>query len=117
MIDVGTLVGDIPTTSVTIRTYGTSTVNDYGETTATPTDTVRSMVVHPASTKLLLRLPDSDRARETIAVYDTAAVLTVGSSRPARIQYQSQWYEVIDSENYAELGGIYIALAQLIEGS
>ena len=115
MINVAGLVGAIPTISVTLRTFNASTINAYGESAATYTDTTRSMVVHPAPTRMLERLPDSDRHRETIAVYDTAAVRTVGTVRPNQIYYQSRWYEVVESGDYLTLGGIVITLAQLVE--
>lgn len=115
MIPVGGLVGAIPTTSVTIRTYGATSVNAYGETTATPTDTAASVVVHPATTAMLERMPEADRKRETIAVYTNDALRTVGSTRPARVYYQSTWYEVTQSADYGTLGGIYIVMASRLE--
>lgn len=117
MIDVSSLVGDIPTTSVTLRTFAGSTLNEYGEASATYTDVTRDMVVHPASMRLLERVPEADRHRETIAIYDTGALRTAGSVRPQQVQYQSRWYEIVESRDYGTLGGIYITLAQLVESS
>jgi hypothetical protein len=115
MIPVGGLVGAISTTEVTIRTYGAPSTNIYGEVTASATDAARDVVVHPATTALLDRMPEADRLRDTIAVYTTDALRTVSTTRPPLVYYQSTWYEVVQSEDYGTLGGIYITLAQRLE--
>jgi CO/xanthine dehydrogenase Mo-binding subunit len=117
MIDVSTLVGDIPTTPVTVRTYGATSVNAFGETTASYTDEARDVVVHPAPAEMLERRPDSDRHRESIAVYSKEPLRTVGQTKPNKVFFKSRWYEIVDSEDYESLGGIFITLAQLVEDS
>lgn len=115
MIDVAPLIGDIPTTEVTVRSHGASTVNAYGESTASVTDSTRDVVVHPATTAALERLPEADRLRETIAVYSTSALSTTSSTKPDLVYYESDWYEIVESEDYNTLGGMYITLAQRLE--
>jgi len=116
MINVSGLVGAIPTSSVTIRTYGTSTVNAYGETTTgSATDTTTAAVVHPATADVLARVPEADRHIETIVVYSTAALPTVGSVHAALVYYEAVWYEFVDTADYGTLGGIYYSTAQRLE--
>jgi hypothetical protein len=114
-MNVSGLVGAIPTTSVTVRTFGSSTVNAYGETTASSTDATRSVVVHPATTAYLDRLPEADRHRETVAIYSTSALTSASSVKPMLVYYQSTWYQLVSHEDYDSLGGIYIAMAQRLE--
>lgn len=115
MIDVRGLFGVLPTTTVTLRTFGASTPDDYGEHTPTPTDASLTAIVHPADARTLERLPEADRSRETIAVYSLLAVDTASSVRPAQIVYASRTYEVVSAADYGAVGGIYLLLAQLVE--
>lgn len=110
MILVGPLVGDIPTTSVTIQTIGASSIDALGRTTHSSTSVTRDVVAHPALPESLERVPEADRSREAIAVY---------TNDPLRIRdkvyYNSTWYEVINSDNYDALGDIYITLCSKLE--
>lgn len=110
MLDCGPLVGDIPTTSVTIRTSGAASIDALGRTTISTSDATRDVVAHPATTAALERLPDSDRRREIIAVYTNDPIDTTD-----KVYYQSSWYEVVESENYDALGDIYITLCERME--
>ncbi len=110
----GQLVGILPATTVTLRTFAASTINARGEASAAHTDTSLTAVVHPTGRRTLERL-GMDTARATISVYTTTAVRTVGSVRPARIQHQSRWYEVVGSGDYEDLGGIYLIHASLLD--
>ena len=110
MLDCGPLVGDIPTTSVTIRSQGASSIDLLGRTTNSSTDSVRDVVAHPATAEVLERLPDSDRSRGMIAVYTNDALDTRDL-----VYYDSNWYEVAESENYDALGDIYITLCRRLE--
>lgn len=115
MIDVSALVGDIPTTPITIRTWGTPTVNDFGEPVhGDPTEVERDCVVHPSGRRELQRL-GLDFARETISVYDTAAIVGIGATRPAEIDYAGRTYEVVRVGDYLELGGICLVHAALVD--
>lgn len=110
MILVGPLVGDIPTTSVTIRTSGAASVDALGRTTISSSDTTRDVVAHPATAAALERLPDSDRRRDSIAIYTNSSL-----DLKDRVYYNSTWYEVVESENYDALGDIFITLCQRLE--
>lgn len=115
MIDVSGLVGDIPPTTITVRTYGASTVNAYGEPEATPTDTAGVVAtVHPSGRRELERL-GLDAKRETIAVYTTTGLGLSTTLRPPRVLYQGRWYEVVRVGDYLTLGGICLVHAALIE--
>ena len=115
MIPVGSLVGIIPTSEVTIRSYGATTINAFGETEQTPSDSTQTVVVHPSGSDVLERLPEADRHRATISVYSNDTLSTVTSTRPYQVFYQNRWYEVIDSADYNTMGDIYVTIAQLIE--
>lgn len=112
MIDVSALVGDIPTTTVTLRTYGAATVNAYGEMVTTPSTTSVTAVVHPSGRQTLERFPEIDRQREMISVYVLDAI---SSSRPAEVDYQGQTYEIVELGDYGTLGGIYLIHAARID--
>lgn len=115
-MNVAPLVGDIPTTTVTVRTFGAPSRDAYGVVTATPTDASRTVVVHPSGRKELERL-GLDFKRETISVYDTTDSYTSDTVRPARVQYQGRWYEVVRVGDYGTLGGLYLIHAALITGA
>lgn len=114
MIDVSALVGDIPTTSITVRTFGAPTINAFGESAAASTDTPTTAVVHPLKRRRD-RQPSTDHAREQIAIYVTAAdaLDTVRATPAPWVEYAGRWYEVTEIEDYAELGGLVIAVAEL----
>jgi len=119
-IDVAALVGDIGTTAVVIRTYLTSAINVFGEATALFDDSDAQLVIHPASVRQKLALPEGDRTRDTIAWYSTAPIAGAGTTRPAEIQYPATtgpWYQVQDVADFGEGGGIYFGTATRIEGS
>jgi hypothetical protein len=115
MIDVRALIGDIPTTSITLRTFGAPTINAFGESTSTSADTTITAVVHPADRRARERLPDADRARELIAVYvlDVDAFDAVRSTPAPWIVYETRTYEVVDVQDYVTMGGVLIATAAL----
>lgn len=117
MIDVSALVGDIPTSAVTLRTYGATTIDGYGETSATPTEVAMLAVVHPATPEQRTNLPEAYDRSSAIAVYTTTAIAGDGTRRPAEIEYPAgsgEWYLVHEIEDYGILGGIYLHLATWI---
>jgi len=119
VIDVRGLIGAIPTTTVTVRTFGASSVNMRGETLATPSDEARALVVHPAGRRQIERLPEADRQRETIAIYDVAEdspLVPVPTRKAPRVIYQGDTYEVTFVGDYAEMGGVHLVLASRIDG-
>lgn len=115
MIDVRALIGDIPTTSITLRSFGAPTIDAFGEVSSTPADTTITAVVHPADRRARERLPDADRAREMIAVYvlDVDAFDTVRATPAPWIVYATRTYEVVDVQDYVAMGGVLIATAAL----
>ena len=119
LMDVSALVGDIPTVTVTVRTFAASAIDGFGQATrGATTDVARQCVVHPATPRQLERLPEADRVRSVLAVYSTEPILTVGAVAPARIEYpvsSGRWHEWTELSDYGELGGIYFGLAALIE--
>lgn len=115
-IPVADLVGDIPPETITVRTFAASTVNAYGESEATYSDTTLSAVVHPTGRRMLERL-GLDRKRETISVYATSALGGPDGVRPPRVSYGGRWYEVVAHGDYGTLGGLYLVHAALLDGA
>ena len=114
MIDVSGLVGDIPTTTITVRTFGASVPNEYGEPVASSSDASATATVHPTGRRELERMGLASK-RETIAVYMTTGLGLSSTIRPPRVLYQSRWYEVVRVGDYLTLGGICLVHAALIE--
>jgi hypothetical protein len=115
-IPVADLVGDIPPETITVRTFGASTINAYGEAEATYVDTSLDAVVHPTGRRALERM-GLDRKRETISVYATTALGASDTVRPPRVQYATRWYEVVAHGDYGELGGLYLIHAALLDAA
>ncbi len=116
MIDVSALIGDIPTVSVTLRTFGASSVDALGEATdGAATDAAVEVVAHPMTGRALERMPEADRTREPLALYSLQELPIAGSTRPAQVLYQSRWYEIVRVEDYLALGGMWMAEARLVE--
>lgn len=115
MIDVRALIGDIPTTSITLRAFGAPTINAFGETTSSSTDTTVTAVVHPTNRRSRLRGPEADYTRETITIYvlDVDAFDTVRAVPAPDVVYQGRVYSVAAVEDYAALGGVLMAEAEL----
>ena len=115
MIDVRALIGDIPTTSITLRARAAATVNAFGETSSTSVDTTITAVVHPTNKRSRMRAPEADYTRETITVYvlDVDAFDAVRAVPAPWIVYQGRTYDVKAVEDYAVLGGVVIAEAEL----
>lgn len=114
MIDVAGLIGAIPATTVTLRTYGATTVNAFGESEATGTDASATVVVHPSGRRELERL-GLDSKRETISCYSASAVGLSSTVRPPRILYGGRWYEVVRVGDYLTMGGLCLVHAALID--
>lgn len=114
MIPVAGLVGGIPTTSITLRTFAASTVNSYGEAEASYSDTTVTVVVHPSGRRELERLGLDDR-KETISVYGLVGLGLSSTVRPPHVLYGARWYEIVRVGDYLALGGICLAHAALIE--
>lgn len=102
---------------LTVEVPGAQTISSMGEVVdAAATETTYDPIaVHPADKRMLERVPEADRTRETIAVYTTTALRTAGSARPHVVQYQGDRYEVVSVEDYGTAGGVYLALSQRIE--
>lgn len=115
MIDVEALIGDIPTTTITLRTYTAHGVDSFGEVTRTATDASVEAVVHPLSSRRALERLGLDLTRETIAVYTRTTPMPVTS----RVQHAGRWYEVVSFADYRSsgVGNVYMAHAQLLDAS
>lgn len=118
MIDVRALIGDIPTTTISLvaRSLDTPSINAFGEPvieSAAAID-VRA-VVHPTDRRSRLRAPDADYARETITIYvlDVDAFDTVRANPAPLVTYGGREYEVAAVADYAALGGVIIVEAEL----
>jgi hypothetical protein len=112
-VDVSSLLGDLPTVEVTVRTYNTTTVDTFGETAATYADVVRTVVAHPAGRKTMERLFGRDHGVDAWSFYSAESLATVGTVKPNKIQHQGRWYEVVEAADYADMGGLYLATAKL----
>ncbi len=120
MIDVtGLLGGILPRKTLTIRTFGATTINAFREAVeGSPTDTVEELVTHPATSRRMLeRLREVDRHRETIAVYApaTSALVHASGSRTPLVIDGARTYEVTHVGDYASQGGVYLVLASLTD--
>lgn len=120
MIPVGILLGGvIPRSTVSITTYGTSTIDAFGRAVdGSTTTTSETIPVHPATSRRMLeRLPEADRERETIALYapPSSALVRASGSRPPTVAYRGHTYEVSHTGDYATQGGIMLVLAQLVD--
>lgn len=113
MINVAGLVGAIPPTTITVRTFGTPTPNAFGEQTAAFTDTTATAVVHPSGREELERL-GLDFKRAHVSVYIRAELGIDPAVRPPCVEYQSRWYEVVHVGDYLTLGGLCLARAALL---
>lgn len=116
MIDVGPLVTDLgfEPVDILLRTFGASTSDAYGEETSTPVDTVLTVPVHPSGRRELQRL-GLDFLRETISVYSNTEIIGGGATRPAEIQYQARWYQVVRVGDYERMGNIWLIHAALMD--
>ena len=120
MIDVTSLLGGvIPQKALTIRSFATTTINAFRE--AVPgasTDVVETLPCHPATSRRMLeRLREVDRDRETIAVYcpPTSTLVRASGSAPPIVVDGSRSYEVTHIGDYGSQGGIMLVLASLID--
>ncbi len=115
MIDVRALIGDIPTTTITLRSFGAATADAFGETLSSSADTTITAVVHPTNKRSRMRGPEADYARETITIYvlDVDAFDTVRATPAPDVVYQGRVYSVAAVEDYAALGGVLMAEAEL----
>jgi hypothetical protein len=113
-----TTSGVIPLSSVTVRTFASSTVNAFYEGTRGAVSTVAELMpVHPASQRQIANLPEAYRELETIACYPPAAsaLRRASGSTPPQVDYQGRTYTVTARENYDEQGGASIVFASLVE--
>lgn len=115
MIDVRALIGDIPTTTITLRSPTAPTINAFGEPETTYTETTITAVVHPTNKRSRMRGPEADYTRETISIYvlDVDAFDVVRAVPSPRIVYQGREYDVSAVEDYVALGGVLMAEAEL----
>ena len=118
MIDVSSLLGGvIPLSTVTVRAFAASTQNAYRETViGTTTASTRTIPVHPATSRRLLeRLREIDRKRETIALYDSPSspLVAAAGCAPSEVDYRGRTYVVTHVGDYAEQGEIMLVLASL----
>lgn len=117
MIDVAPLVPEYAT-SITIEVYDSPTASLGRVTYPVPTEVELEAPAHPTtSRRMLARLPEADRYRETIAVYLTTAqhAQIAGSSRPPVVQLGGRRYEVSHTGDYGEAGEVFLLLASLID--
>jgi len=86
--------------------------------TASPTILrVRPWTAHTASGRALLQLPEADRSTETIEVYTkTFRFYVADDSRAADVvTYEARRWRVVIAHRYAQQGGCWFAMAQLID--
>jgi hypothetical protein len=117
-LDIAPLISEyaIPG-GVQVERYGPQQVDELGQVVdPEPTMLTIQAAVHVTTSKrALARLPESDRTRETIAVYTNDAIFTAGDARPDVVHYRDRRYEVTAVSDYELQGGVYLTLAQLIE--
>jgi hypothetical protein len=118
MIDLAPLVDDMAYPGgLVVETYTAATIsNAYGEAVyAAPTTTTITCIAHPAGRRELARLPEGDRHKQTIAIYSEATLAHPAGTRPLVVRYEGRRYEVVKVADYSVIGGLSLALAQLIE--
>ncbi len=115
--DFGTLLDDLGTSPITIRTFAAPTVNDYGETAAVYTDTVEAAVTHPAPRELVERHLGAERRGGEVAVHvrTPTALATSRDTSPPHVIVGERTYQIVAIEDYAAHGGVLIALGALLD--
>ncbi len=112
----GLLVGIIPSSTVTVRTRTAPTRDSFGRgVEGTTTEVVETLPVHPATSRRILeRLPEKDRQRETLALYagTGSALAPASGTTPAEVVYKGATYTVAHVGDYVDQGGLYLILAQ-----
>lgn len=116
MIPVGGLLAVMPKSDVVVTTYGPQTRNAQGHVLdGVETEHQETLAVHPATSRRMLeRLKEADRERETIALYapSTSALLREEGSSTPTVTYKGASYTVAALGDYDEQGGVYLVLAQ-----
>lgn len=119
MIPVGVLLGGvIPRKTVTIRSFAVTTLDAvYGEAVrGATTTTARTIPCHPATSRRMLeRLREVDRKRETMALYDApgSPLIAASGCDPSEVDIDGRTYEVTHVGDYQTQGGIVLVLASL----
>jgi hypothetical protein len=120
VIPVGILLGGvIPLVTVSVTTYGATTLDAFRRAVPGAGTTVSETIpVHTATSRRLLdKLPEIDRRRETIALYAApgSALADVDGSAPPTVVYRGRTYQRTHIGDYAEQGGILLVLASLVD--
>ena len=111
LLDSAAILDDFERSAVTVETPGEVTIDALREVVHGPPSVAnRNPVVHPADRRMLERLPEADRSRETIALYDT-----IEYAQTATVTYQGRRYEVASVADYDTHGGVWLILAQLLD--
>lgn len=113
-----TTSGVIPLSSVTVRTFASSTVGtDFYGADGSPTDVTELMPVHPAPQRTIDSLPEAFREREAISLYPPAASVLrkAAGSKPPQVTYQGRRYLVVARQDYDAAGGASIVTASLMD--
>jgi hypothetical protein len=111
MLDVADVLIDPDLAQAVLVTRATEDVDERGRTQQLKHDFTVQGVVHPATEKQLLLLPEASRGDETIAVY-TVTKLTAGDDAHSSdtVTWQGETYKVVKVMDYSDYGYI-LALA------
>lgn len=113
-LDSAAILDDFDRSSITLTQYNASTRDAMGRMAASSTATARTPVVHTTPQEDIMRMPEADRPREAITIYDTIRYNTPGR-RPSEVTYQGRRYIVLSVADYETHGGIFIHVAGLVD--
>lgn len=118
MLDVADVLTDLDLAQAILVTRATEDVDDRGRTLQAKRDFTVQGVVHPATEKQLLLLPEASRGDETIAVY-TATQLTAGDDAhsPDTVTWRGETYKVVKVMDYSDYGyNLALAASDTMQG-
>lgn len=118
MIPVAVLLaGVIPRKTVSITSFGATTLDQFRRATeGAPTTVTRTIPMHPATSRRMLdKLPEIDRYRETIALYDapSSPLIAAPGCKASEVVVDGRSYDVTHVGDYQTQGGIVLILASL----
>lgn len=114
-LDSAAILDDFDRSTVSVTTYGATTIDSLRRTVPGAASTVtRNPVVHTTPERELQLMPEAIRPREAITIYDTIAYGSPETT-PAEVLYQGRLYRVLKTADYAEHGSIYIMIAGLMD--
>ena len=125
LTQVASLVDTLATQPVQIERQGNKTQNQYGAWEPGPivTFTVRPVVVHNASPRDLLEVPEADRNSEIIKVIAREGSFPASQESGFRVAdngyqsdiviYRGRRFRMVGSRDFVEQGNVWIGLASL----